>query len=142
MGDDIGSGSVTGCRLRSLGDHRQHTVQVERKSKQTEPEPMSSPINYPAYLKLQRVTVKKQRFCCQYSLKNYLELCNQLFNSKRIVKTKIADVQNGQIRLFSSIHDPRASRCQLSSSLPCRLPLLTKDKKLRLYDIGRFKVGD
>ena len=25
MGDDIGSGSVTGCHLRSLGDHRQQT---------------------------------------------------------------------------------------------------------------------
>ena len=25
MGDDISSGSVTGCRLWSLGDHRQHT---------------------------------------------------------------------------------------------------------------------
>ena len=25
MGDDIGSGSVTGCRLRLLGNHRQHT---------------------------------------------------------------------------------------------------------------------
>ena len=27
MGDDIGSGSVTGCRLMSLGDHRQQTEQ-------------------------------------------------------------------------------------------------------------------
>ena len=42
MGDDIGSGSVTGCCLRSLGDHRPQNI--------TEPEPMSSPINYPAYL--------------------------------------------------------------------------------------------
>ena len=25
MGDDIGLGSVTGCRLWSLGDHGQHT---------------------------------------------------------------------------------------------------------------------
>ena len=24
MGDDIGSGSVTGCRLWQLGNHRQH----------------------------------------------------------------------------------------------------------------------
>ena len=53
MGDDIGSGSVTGCHLRSLGDHRQHTqlhwAALHQKSKQTEPEPepMSSPINYP-----------------------------------------------------------------------------------------------
>ena len=42
MGDDIGSGSVAGCPLRSLGDHRQHT-EVDRKSKQTEPRLMSSP---------------------------------------------------------------------------------------------------
>ena len=52
MGDDIGSGSVTGCRLWSLRDHRRHTqlhwAALRRKSKQTEPEPMSSPINYPA----------------------------------------------------------------------------------------------
>ena len=27
MGDDIGSGSVKGCRLRSLGNHRQQTEQ-------------------------------------------------------------------------------------------------------------------
>ena len=59
MGDDIGSGSVTDCRLRSFltiddilssaelsmssmvkNDLRQQSV--------TEPEPMSSPINYPA----------------------------------------------------------------------------------------------
>ena len=84
--------------------------------------------------------VKTQWFGCQYSLINYLELCNQLFNSNRIVKTKIADVQNGQIRLFSSIHDPRASRRQLSQ-VPCRLPLLTKDKKLRFLEISYRKVG-
>jgi hypothetical protein len=27
MGDDIGSGSVTDCRLRSFSNHRQHTQQ-------------------------------------------------------------------------------------------------------------------
>ena len=40
MGDDIDSGSVTGCSLWSLGDHRRQS--------DTEPEPMSSPIDYPA----------------------------------------------------------------------------------------------
>ena len=25
MGDDIGSGAVTGCHLRLLGNHRRHT---------------------------------------------------------------------------------------------------------------------
>ena len=49
MGDDIGSGSVTGCRLWSLGDLRQHTMLVEQKSKQTEPEPMSLPLNHLSY---------------------------------------------------------------------------------------------
>ena len=47
MGDDIGSGSVTDCCLRSFSDHRRHTQQcraaLRRKSKQTQPEPMSSP---------------------------------------------------------------------------------------------------
>ena len=53
MGDDIGSGSVTDCHLRSFFNHRRHTQQCraapQRKSIQTQPEPMSSPINYPAY---------------------------------------------------------------------------------------------
>ena len=38
-GNDIGLGSVTGCRLWLLG-------KLERKSKQTEPEPMSLPLNH------------------------------------------------------------------------------------------------
>ena len=53
MGDDIGSGSVTDCLLRSFSDLKGHTQQcraaLRQKSKQTKPEPMSSPINYPAY---------------------------------------------------------------------------------------------
>ena len=57
MGDDIGSGSVTGCRLWLLGDHRQHTqlhwAALRQKLKQTEPQPMSSLINYPAYYQSQ-----------------------------------------------------------------------------------------
>ena len=52
MGDDIGLGSVTDCRLRSDYDLRRHTQQYRatprQKSKQTQPEQMSSPINYPA----------------------------------------------------------------------------------------------
>ena len=56
MGDDIGLGSVTDCRLRSDSDLRQHTQQCRaapwQKSKQMQPKPMSSPINYPAYLLL------------------------------------------------------------------------------------------
>ena len=54
MGDDIGSGSVTDCLLRSFSDHKLHTQQCraapQQKSKQTQPKPklMSSPINYPA----------------------------------------------------------------------------------------------
>ena len=56
MSDDIGSGSVTDCRLRSFSDLRRHTQQcraaLRRKSKQTQTEPMSSPINYPAYFKV------------------------------------------------------------------------------------------
>jgi len=40
MGDDIGSGSVTGCHLRSFSDHRRHTQQCRaarrQKSKQTQ----------------------------------------------------------------------------------------------------------
>ena len=48
MGDDIGSGSVTDCLLRSFSDHKRHTQQcraaLQQKSKQTEPELMSSPI--------------------------------------------------------------------------------------------------
>ena len=55
MGDDIGSGSVTDCLLRSFSDHKRHTQQcraaLQQKSKQTKPELMSSPINYPAYRK-------------------------------------------------------------------------------------------
>ena len=55
MGDDIGSGSVTDCLLRSFFDPKGHTQQcraaIRQKSKQTEPELMSSPINYPAYRK-------------------------------------------------------------------------------------------
>ena len=49
MGDDISLGSVTDCRLRSFFDHRQNTQQCRgapfQKSKQKQPEPMSSPIN-------------------------------------------------------------------------------------------------
>ena len=56
MGDVIGLGSVTDCRLRSFSNHRRHTQQCraapQQKSKQTQPEPMSSPINYPAYSSL------------------------------------------------------------------------------------------
>ena len=43
MGDDSGSGLVTGCCLRSLGNHRQqtemHYLGWAKKQKQTEPEP-------------------------------------------------------------------------------------------------------
>ena len=50
MGDDIGSGSVTDCLLRSFSDLKGHTQQcraaLRRKSKQTKPEPKASPINY------------------------------------------------------------------------------------------------
>ena len=53
MGDDIGSSSVTDCLLRSFSDHRWHTQQCRAapqwKSKQMQPQPMSSPINYSAY---------------------------------------------------------------------------------------------
>ena len=53
MGDDIGSGLVTDYRLRSFSDHRRHTQQCRaaprQKSKQMQPELMSSPINYSAY---------------------------------------------------------------------------------------------
>ena len=56
MDDDIGSGSVTDCRLRSFSDRRQHTQQCRaaprQKSKQMQPEPMSSPINYPDQYKV------------------------------------------------------------------------------------------
>jgi hypothetical protein len=55
MGDDIGLYTVTGCRLRLLGNHRQqtelHYVGREKK-KHTEPKTMSSPINYQAYMGL------------------------------------------------------------------------------------------
>ena len=53
MGDDIGSGSVTDCVLRSFSDFNRQTelhyigwVNLENNK---EPEPMSSLINYPAY---------------------------------------------------------------------------------------------
>ena len=53
MGGDIGSGSATGYHLWSLCYHRWHTqlhwAALQQKSKQTEPKPISSPINYPAY---------------------------------------------------------------------------------------------
>ena len=49
MGDDIRSGSVTDCRLRSDSDLRLHTQQCRgapfQKSKQKQTQPMSSPIN-------------------------------------------------------------------------------------------------
>ena len=51
MGDDIGSDSVTGCRLSLLGDHRRQTELHYlgwAKNKQMEPKPMPSPNNYPA----------------------------------------------------------------------------------------------
>ena len=32
MGDDIGSGSVTGCRLWSLGHHRRHALRWFREN--------------------------------------------------------------------------------------------------------------
>ena len=55
MGDDIGLGSVTlrDWLLRSFSDlFKGHTQQCRaalvQKSKQIKPEPMSSPINYPA----------------------------------------------------------------------------------------------
>ena len=55
MGDNIGSGSVTDCLLRSFSDLKGHTQQCRaalwQKSEQTEPELISSPINYPAYFK-------------------------------------------------------------------------------------------
>ena len=59
MGDDIGSSSVMGCCLRSFGDHRQQTELhyvgwAKYKNKQN-PEPMSSPINYPAYIRRNHV---------------------------------------------------------------------------------------
>ena len=53
MGDGIGSSSVTDCLLRSFSDLKGHTQQcraaLRQKSEQTETEPISSPINYPAY---------------------------------------------------------------------------------------------
>ena len=52
MGDDIGSSSVTDCRLRLDSEVRGHIQQCRaapwQKSKQTQSEPMSSPINYQA----------------------------------------------------------------------------------------------
>ena len=41
-GNDIASGSVTGCSLRSHDDLKQQT----ELSKQTEPDPMSLPLNH------------------------------------------------------------------------------------------------
>ena len=62
MGDDIGLGSVTDCRLRSFCDHRQHTQQCRaaplQKSKQIQPQPMSSPINYVPSLTLTNLLAK------------------------------------------------------------------------------------
>jgi hypothetical protein len=49
MGDDISSGSVTDCRLRSDSDLRQYRAAPRQKSEQTQYKLMSSPINYPAY---------------------------------------------------------------------------------------------
>ena len=52
MVNDNGSGSVTDCLLRSFSDHRRHQqcrAAPRQKSKQTQPIPTSSPINYPAY---------------------------------------------------------------------------------------------
>ena len=37
------------CHLWQLGDLRQHTTFVEQKSKQTEPKPMTSPLNHLSY---------------------------------------------------------------------------------------------
>ena len=48
MGDDIGSGWVTDCLLRSFSDLNRQTELHYVGDQQTEPEPMSSPINYPA----------------------------------------------------------------------------------------------
>ena len=79
MGDDIGSGSVTNSHLRSFSDHRRHTQQCKaaswQKSKQTQPESMSSPINYLAQpktnVRLTRskhlVTSKKSNLFSLYS---------------------------------------------------------------------------
>ena len=48
MGDDIGSGSLTDCHIRSDSDLRQHTQQscTTEKIKTNAPELMSSTINY------------------------------------------------------------------------------------------------
>ena len=58
MGDDIGFDSVTDCRLRSFSNPRQHSQQCRvapwQKSKQTQPQPMLSPINFPAQSKHSR----------------------------------------------------------------------------------------
>ena len=52
MADDIGSGSVTDCLLRSIFNLKGHTQQcrasLREKSKQAKHKLMSSPINYPA----------------------------------------------------------------------------------------------
>ena len=54
MGDDISSGSMTDCHLRSFSDHRRHTQQCRAapRQKSKQPEPMSSPIKNPASSKL------------------------------------------------------------------------------------------
>ena len=45
MGDDICSGSVTDCRLRSFSDHTQQCRAAQRqKSKQTQPNPCHHPL--------------------------------------------------------------------------------------------------
>ena len=56
MGDDIGSGSVTDCLLRSFSDLKIQTELhylvlrwLSQKPKQTEPEPMSLPLNHLSY---------------------------------------------------------------------------------------------
>ena len=60
MGNDISSGSVTDCHLRSASDLRRYTQQCKAaprwRSKQTQPEPISSHINYSAYLPEQKQT--------------------------------------------------------------------------------------
>ena len=61
MGDDVGTGLVTDCCLRSFSDHRRHTQQCRaaprQKLKQTHPKPMLSPINYPAYFRAHLVSI-------------------------------------------------------------------------------------
>ena len=79
MGDDIGSGSLTDCRLRSFSDHRRHTQQCRtapwQKSKQMQPKTMSSPINYPDYtgqhiVKTQLCAVRRSRHLAHSQIKS------------------------------------------------------------------------